>query len=902
MALFNDMLTNRDARVAWSYGRHAVRGPLVMHVEEFVGTDKQVTWRYNHGVGEWQECEKLSYGGYALTAGSDYHFHAGGKTDAADTFFPSADPLPGYAYTSVRPPQGMAADGDPDKVFGIYKCLKLAHFNSEGRLVQASGAAVPDGSDPSDYYTWTASPARIIADAMRRAGAVKRFRVSSVAASSNSFTAPGHGLVNYDQVRFYTVGDLPGGLMRGVDYYIINAGVNMFQVSATFGGAPVDITSNATNIYVGCLRHRVNWSDWLHKHDWDATLIEWDADGGGPGAAIQIPRFEAHLFFMPPFRLAQIIDRVCEVSCADWQRAGGKLRFMTPEPRASIYTFDQAKIGEGTFKTRAVHRYQKYNRVRVDFRDHDATELQQAGEEGACEPVVVKRDGLVEAAGGEVREFQIDGGVMRRGQAERVGHYTARSLIDSDQEVEIEGAPSAYKTLPADVGSFAHPVPGWTDAKFKLMLKEEDDFTKLGYRLFGRLYAPGAYSDTDQTPAPRDLPADRPNPYLPPEQVTNLLLTEDGGFTTDGGWQAKIIVAFDFGNHPLQQFARVEYRKGIAGQWKLGGIAEKPSGSATAVVAIPGVEKGDYQVRVIPTTRFAAAPVDGATWDTIPVQSVAPAVQPSNGAYGYDSLLNLSVTWDPGEREEGVLAQGEEVPKYKVTCRSGSHSGSVKRGPVPVDTLTNLTASASWSQIGLISFPCSAAPTWDKDGTVGHIGSASEVGCAMLSQVIKNDCEIYFEAGSKFPPRRFDLVNYPSITTTTVYWETTNAGDVPTLHAGYTGVSLRPLPGNRYGIRITRRQAEFIGPSGQVIARSTDLPLEGEYCILVRFGQLDGEAQEAKHVTIKHAEPEIFVYTADMMDADGLTPGADTVYVQVVRVSNNPSAADSAPLEITCIP
>jgi hypothetical protein len=172
----------------------------------------------------------------------------------------------------------------------------------------------------------------------------------------------------------------------------------------------------------------------------------------------------------------------------------------------------------------------------------------------------------------------------------------------------------------------------------------------------------------------------------------------------------------------------------------------------------------------------------------------------------------------------------------------------------------------------------------------------------MRSQVVTGDCEIRFEVGGKYPARRLSVVNHPSGTTTQIFWETSESSGAPLLTAATTGVGRRPLPGDVYGIRISRGHAEYLGPSGQVLARSGELPLEGAYRIVAEFGQLSGEAQELKRVTVKPAEPEVFVYTADMAAADGFTPGVDTYYVEVVRVSQNPSADDSDPLQITAVP
>lgn len=58
---------------------------------------------------------------------------------------------------------------------------------------------------------------------------------------TNTFTIPAHGLYNGNKVTLNTTGVLPGGL-SAVNYYIISATTNTFQLSATVGGSAINIT------------------------------------------------------------------------------------------------------------------------------------------------------------------------------------------------------------------------------------------------------------------------------------------------------------------------------------------------------------------------------------------------------------------------------------------------------------------------------------------------------------------------------------------------------------------------------------------------------------------------------------------------------------------------------------
>jgi len=68
--------------------------------------------------------------------------------------------------------------------------------------------------------------------------------------STNKLAATAHGLTNGTRVAMRNKdGALPGGVSGSTVYFVVNASTNDFEISATQGGAAVDITStgNGTN-------------------------------------------------------------------------------------------------------------------------------------------------------------------------------------------------------------------------------------------------------------------------------------------------------------------------------------------------------------------------------------------------------------------------------------------------------------------------------------------------------------------------------------------------------------------------------------------------------------------------------------------------------------------------------
>jgi hypothetical protein len=77
-------------------------------------------------------------------------------------------------------------------------------------------------------------------------GTAKGFATCDAAdVTANTITSAAHGLSNTNQVRVYNVfaESVPTGFTEGTIYFVVGATTDTFQLSATSGGAAIDITA-----------------------------------------------------------------------------------------------------------------------------------------------------------------------------------------------------------------------------------------------------------------------------------------------------------------------------------------------------------------------------------------------------------------------------------------------------------------------------------------------------------------------------------------------------------------------------------------------------------------------------------------------------------------------------------
>ncbi|WP_416902750.1 SU10 major capsid protein [Micromonospora echinospora] len=87
--------------------------------------------------------------------------------------------------------------------------------------------------------------AAIATNAIDGSVAVPNGTGATATAATDLITANGHGLANNDQVNFTSVGTAAPLVVNTV-YYVVNSTTNTFSVSATRGGAAVNITADGT--------------------------------------------------------------------------------------------------------------------------------------------------------------------------------------------------------------------------------------------------------------------------------------------------------------------------------------------------------------------------------------------------------------------------------------------------------------------------------------------------------------------------------------------------------------------------------------------------------------------------------------------------------------------------------
>lgn len=90
----------------------------------------------------------------------------------------------------------------------------------------------------------------------------KPARLVTCVAASDTVSLDGHGFDTGDVVYFRAEagGSLPSPLVEGTGYYVIASSDSTFQVSATSGGAAINLTTAGANVVVW-MDHP--WDDWI---------------------------------------------------------------------------------------------------------------------------------------------------------------------------------------------------------------------------------------------------------------------------------------------------------------------------------------------------------------------------------------------------------------------------------------------------------------------------------------------------------------------------------------------------------------------------------------------------------------------------------------------------------------
>lgn len=726
-------LTDRLARFPIAYSWQPVRGWAVKHFDDVLNQSVQRTKQNALGEGPWDALEKLWADAFEIPE-TDYHFHSGMGDDAPDTFFPSDAPHPWTAYVSAKCRDGLD-DSQTDKLFGIYRTLRTPNYNGAGQQLNAAGVIVTP-PDPRNEYFFKPNPANASIDQLLRWG--KRLPDVVNFPAWVDWRDYNDELIPWDDSK-YTPRSLSltpaasGSLIPGTTYYIR---VSTIKVADESSASSKTLESKADSITLlgGQTSFQVNWlikgdeltppapptdqteyriyigtvpNVWLGYfvvagaalRTFSVTTIAGVTAGiprdiANTGLLRDIKRFECGLFFIPPYDLAQSLDRICQISCADWQWSGlgtgtyrnDKIRFMSPATRTPVFTLNLAETGMGSFQTFPVDRRNRPNQIIVNFRDRDDEFLSEG------QPVILDRDQL-QIDDKQVKPFNIDGGTMYRSQAQRCASFYARVLCDLDQMANMIASPKSYHVLPGDVVFVTNDTPDWEDVQFMVRRKEENVEGNIGDLLGMQLYTPGMYSDTDYSPLPRALPAPRVDPFIPPPIVSNVVLSQRDTIAPNG--------LFIF-LHGEVQFA-VFRNPQIGRVWWFppGGSGYEPTHitlipdpiTLQASFELPGALSGLHKIKVVTESSLGAS-LDFADHPFFSITINIPATEEPTDLNAVFDLVGIGVLveWLPGT----TILISPDLESYDFEVRNAANTATLRSVVVNPSKNVSLSEFVSW--------------------------------------------------------------------------------------------------------------------------------------------------------------------------------------------------------------
>jgi len=164
--------------LALAFGKHLVAGQLAYNKYSSgpPPSHRFAIWN-GEGLGlGWDGVEAVTWAGKSLPLSPDgvtpgYHFHPGTFAHAdptnqgPDSFFTNPLHYNGTCYTAVLLPENLSVEQQPDKLRGVYRCLKMPIFNESGTWIDR---------DTATQYKYSTNPADIIAFGFWRSGLTAR--------------------------------------------------------------------------------------------------------------------------------------------------------------------------------------------------------------------------------------------------------------------------------------------------------------------------------------------------------------------------------------------------------------------------------------------------------------------------------------------------------------------------------------------------------------------------------------------------------------------------------------------------------------------------------------------------------------------------------------------------------
>lgn len=485
---------------ALAYGLHLAAGRLLQSKTDGASPNEVITLRQAFGVGEWNACRKMWYQGELLDPAA-YVFRRGIRPTAPndpdqpiDPAFPNSGPLAGTVYSRVTLGAGIGDPENPDKLRGLFECLKTHRYDATGNATD---------------YVWSARPEDVAADLVMKRAKLPATRLDwanlyewGQACRQNRHWDDGSATPKSVTATAGNTGSLAAG-----NYYARVASEKGADVSAASpfvavtlnGGGSQNAFTVSWAAVTGNTGYRVYIGTTLGGEDKYFTVVAnatsltittlAGANTGTPptiatGALLRMsPRYEAHIAWSQPRSLSDCLNDLCLITNSYWQDSDGRIRFYLFEDTQPSFALNASHIvldssSGAKLAPRRRDRLTLENRFTISFGNLDDEYLGFAEES-------VENDDLQTLLGKTVNAqpltLRSSGGAvnptanMTRDQARRVIKLQERFRAGFDLQADVTANIRALSPLPGDIITVDYAPLGWTGGRKRFWVTRATD-------------------------------------------------------------------------------------------------------------------------------------------------------------------------------------------------------------------------------------------------------------------------------------------------------------------------------------------------------------------------------------------------------------------------------------------
>jgi len=236
--------------VTWGVGYHSDQTYIVYTNSSITDDVATIGYRYNLETGRWTSIDKSTTCGIVNSKDDKFYLGAGDlnyieqerksfdRTDYADREWVKTITSNSFFDSGERIKLSSVSDTNVGDVLAQEQYVTVYNFNA---LLAHLDLDSSIGIVPILSISTGATPTIVTKN--------NTFLPTDVDIGTETITITSHGLLNGQKVRFESTGTLPGGLTANDTVFVIGATTNTFQVSQTFAGAAIDLTSTGTGAH-----------------------------------------------------------------------------------------------------------------------------------------------------------------------------------------------------------------------------------------------------------------------------------------------------------------------------------------------------------------------------------------------------------------------------------------------------------------------------------------------------------------------------------------------------------------------------------------------------------------------------------------------------------------------------